>query len=113
MRRNKVTDPGASDYSDHSDTEAGGFSVIHPNANRRMTRVIEEGIYNLNPDGSARDGSAADGEKHEKDSFHTDTEQESVEDPEEYKTRSAAGIKVENVDKSPKTPNENLWFWQR
>jgi len=90
MRRNKVDDPGASDYSEHSETEGGGFSVIHPNANRRLTRVIEEGIYNLNPDGSAK--SAAEGEEHEKDSFHTDTEQESAQDAEEYKTRSAAGI---------------------
>ena len=80
-----MDDPGASDYSEHSDTEAGGFSVIHPNANRRMTRVIEEGIYNLNPDGSAK--SEKEGDRHEKDSFRTDTDQESIEDPEEYKTR--------------------------
>ena len=77
-----------------------------------MTRVIEEGVYNLNPDGSAK-------HENEADSFHTDSDPEpdTEQDQNEYRHSRTGGIKVTDLDadsKTPKTPAkeaEKGWFW--
>ena len=46
MRRSRISEPGASDFSE-SESDQYGAVVIRPNYKKRLTRQIDEGVLNL------------------------------------------------------------------
>ena len=44
MRRKKLTDPGASDFSDEADEEG---AIVIRLGRKRLTRQIDEGVFNI------------------------------------------------------------------
>ena len=46
LRRSRISEPGASDFSE-SESDQYGAVVIRPNYKKRLTRQIDEGVFNL------------------------------------------------------------------
>ena len=46
LRRSRISEPGASDFSE-SESDQYGAVVIRPNFKKRLTRQIDEGVFNL------------------------------------------------------------------